>query len=78
MRNGLHFLILSPGGLMGEGQFASMVELGAGLCPEVPALLDLPVQDLGGCSHVLSFLGLTEDKSGKEGQSPDSSLVLCV
>lgn len=27
---------------MGEGQFASMVELGAGLCPEVPALLDLP------------------------------------
>lgn len=33
---------------MGEGQFASrdpvepMVELGAGLCPEVPILLDLP------------------------------------
>lgn len=36
------------------------------------------VQDLGGNSHVICFLRLTGDKSGKEGQCPASSLVLCV
>lgn len=36
------------------------------------------VQDLGGNSHVIRFLRLMGDKSGKEGQCPASSLVLCV
>lgn len=36
------------------------------------------VQDLGGNSHVICFLRLTGDKSGKEGQCPASFLVLCV
>lgn len=48
---------------MGEGQFASrdpvepMVELDAGLCPEEPALLDLPSAGPGGLQPCIVSLG---------------------
>lgn len=48
---------------MGEGQFARrdpvepMVELNAGLCPEEPALLDLPSAGPGGLQPCIVSLG---------------------
>lgn len=57
------FLVWVPGALMGEGQFASrdpvdpIVEPDAGLCPEVPALLDLPSAGPGGLQPCIVSLG---------------------
>lgn len=75
------FLVLSPGGLMDEGQFANrdplepMVELDAGLCPEIPALLDLPRAGPGKRQPCTKFPQVDRGQIWEGGPSPDLTVL---